>query len=52
MIQTQFFFLRECKLNGIKVLDYGFNAKFLKIKKMQIKSSLSIIKIVLKKEGD
>ena len=44
------FFLRECKLNGIKVLDYGFNAKFLKIKKMQIKSSLSIIKIVLKRE--
>ena len=44
------FFLNECKVNGIKVLDYGFNAKFLRIKKMQIKSNLSIIRIELKNE--
>ena len=44
------FFLRECKVNRIKVLDYGFNAKFLKIKKIQIKSNLSIIKIELNKK--
>ena len=30
------FFLKECKIHGIKVLDYGFNAKFLKIKKYKL----------------